>query len=371
MLRLLRPGMELVVESGYLYVPLLFDPDIAGEVFEALAPGGDRDRTVSPGDRTVVETAGRVFIRSLSLESIVEKYDRIDREGYDQLKRVMLKGFEAAPAAVDVSPNGRLGTIVLKVMPHFVRKNRGLERGPVTDEAFMDFICGRMDIPERFMEEAARTMDSGPLLQRMKHLESLEESVEALQNGPVTWEDLQRWLQRAVGRIIVRRERLRVERELREREHWGEARRKHIAAMLYLGHRGAFELDGFGFSRIGARDEYFIYKRTGEYILKDYYDRSYRFPDCRVAVSTEGPLRPLVLEHYKHPFLLHHRPRQEICLSGYDWPGEVSAENIIRVLEDGINALLHGYDARRRNGYHSLDKTLYYVKTIEFDDYRV
>jgi len=40
-------------------------------------------------------------------------------------------------------------------------------------------------------------------------------------------------------------------------------------------------------------------------------------------------------------------------------------------LEEGINALLYGYDARRRNGYHSLDPTLYYVKTIEFEDYRV
>lgn len=369
MLRLLHPDMGLLVESGYLYVPILFDPDIAQEIEEELA----RDHG-SPGsgeDRALVEAGGRVFIRSLSLESMVEKYDRIDREGYDQLKRFILKGVEAAAVAVDVSPNGRLGTIVLKVMPHFVRMDRGWERGPVSDQAFMDFICGRMDIPERFMEEAARTLDPGPLLQRMKDLDGLEEDVEALRDGPVTGEALRRWLRGALGRLIVRRERLRIEGELREREHWGEARRKHVAAMLWLAHRESFELDGFGFSRIGSRDDYFVYKRTGEYVLKDYYDRSYRFPDCRVAVSTMGPLRPLVLEHYKHPFLLHHRPRQEICLSGYEWPNEVSAENIIRVLEDGINALLYGYDARRRNGYHSLDKTLYYVETIEFDDYRL
>jgi len=90
-----------------------------------------------------------------------------------------------------------------------------------------------------------------------------------------------------------------------------------------------------------------------------------------VAVSTVGPLRPVVLESYKHPFLLHHAPKQEICLRGYDWPSELTAESIIRLLEDGINALLYGYDYRRRNGYHSLDKTLYYVKTIEFADYRI
>jgi hypothetical protein len=90
-----------------------------------------------------------------------------------------------------------------------------------------------------------------------------------------------------------------------------------------------------------------------------------------VAVSTTRPFRPFVVETYKHPFLSGHAPSQEICLKDYNWPDEFTADNIVRLLEDGINALLYGYDARRRNGYHSLDPTLHYVKTIEFTDYRV
>jgi hypothetical protein len=90
-----------------------------------------------------------------------------------------------------------------------------------------------------------------------------------------------------------------------------------------------------------------------------------------VAVSSYGPFRPLVIESYKHPFLLGYAPKQEICIKGYNWPDQFTAENIVRLLEEGINALLYGYDARRRNGYHSLDPTLYYVKSIEFEDYRV
>jgi len=58
-------------------------------------------------------------------------------------------------------------------------------------------------------------------------------------------------------------------------------------------------------------------------------------------------------------------------MKGFKSPDELTADNIIRLLEGGINALLYGYDARRRNGYHSLDPTLHYVKTIEFEDYLI
>jgi len=364
--RLFHPDMELLVGWGYLYVPLLFDPDIAEE-----AAGGDVGRRPSRGIPGLVEDDGRVFIRTLSIQSLVESYDRIDPSGYERLKRVVLQGRDDARSAVDVSPDGKLGTIILKIMPHFVRMSRGLERGPVSPESFMDRLCARIDIPERFMEEAAGAVETGQLLRRLEELDGMQRGPESLPDGSVTGDVLARWIEQKVGQLIVEREKMRIEEEIRERRFWSESRTKHRAAMLYLAHLGQYELDGFGFSRIGSGDEYFVYKRTGEYILKDYYGRSYRFPDCRVAVSTGGPLQPIVMERYKHPFLLHHRPMQEICLSGYERPGEVTAENIIGVLEAGITALLYGYDARRRNGYHSLDKTLYYVKTIEFDDYRV
>jgi hypothetical protein len=52
-------------------------------------------------------------------------------------------------------------------------------------------------------------------------------------------------------------------------------------------------------------------------------------------------------------------------------PDKLTAENIIRVLEEGLTALRYGYDSRRRNGYHSLDKTWVHIPTIDFEDYRI
>jgi hypothetical protein len=370
-MQLLYSGLELVVKSGFVYVPLLFDPDIAKEIQDRSDPEGPPSNR-SPGEsKSVVELEGRTFVKSVNIQSVLANYDRIDKDHYEQLKKDYLGKFSDFPGLEALSPNGKLQTIVLKIMPYFVRKNRGLERRQPNDEDLLDLIGNKIDIPQSFIDRVGKVLDSGPLLRRLNDLDKLEQTIERLQEGPVTGEALRRWLHKALEVRIVNRERGRLRQELRERERFGESKRKHIATLLYLAEKGSFELDGFGFSRIGSRDDYLIYKRTGEYVLKDYYARSYLFPDCRVAVSTAGPLRPLVVETYKHPFLFGYAPKQEICMREYNWPDEFTADNIVRLLEDGINALLYGYDARRRNGYHSLDPTLYYVKTIEFVDYRV
>jgi hypothetical protein len=158
---------------------------------------------------------------------------------------------------------------------------------------------------------------------------------------------------------------------LQLREQLKNTKKKHLATLMYIADKGSLEIDGFGFSRIDSSHEYLVYKRTGEYILKDYYARSYLFPDCRVAVPTFGTLRPIVMETYKHPFLLGHEAGQEICLGQFTPPNKLTAGSIIGGVEKGINALIYGYDSRRRNGIHSLDRKLLYVKSIEFDDYRI
>jgi hypothetical protein len=144
-----------------------------------------------------------------------------------------------------------------------------------------------------------------------------------------------------------------------------------MGILLYIAAAGSLEIDGFGFVKTGSNGEYLVYKYTGEYVLKDYYARSYLFPDCRVAVPLSGPFRPVVLETYKHPFLLGHDAGQEICMRNFMAPDRFTADNVIKVLEEGINALLYGYDSRRRNGCHSLDRTRKRTRPIEFDDYRI
>jgi hypothetical protein len=370
-MQLFQSEIELVLKSGYIYVPLLLDPDIAREVQDR-SDTEERLHESAPGkSEPVVEVEGKAFIRSFSFKSVLENYERIDQGTYEQLKRDCLRKCADSPGLATGAPYGKLQTIVLKVMPYFIRKSRGLERRQINDEELLDFIGTKIEVPQRFAEQADRVLDSRPLLQRLDHLSQLEHGVEPPREGRVTGKALRRWLHQALEVQIINRERVHLEQELRERERIGESKRNHIATLLYLAEKGTFELDGFGFSRIGSRDDYLIYKHTGEYVLKDYYDRKYLFPDCRVGISTAGPLRPLVIDSYKHPFLVGNVPRQEICVRGYNWPDKFTAENIIRVLEEGINALLYGYDARRRNGYHSLDPTLYYVKTIEFVDFRI
>jgi hypothetical protein len=415
-MQLWHSEVELVVKSGFVYVPLLFDPEIAREIHDPSslkgtphqrAPGNSESVSLlqkhlrswfdtsprtenqllfdSSSVRTevskcesgllqeipVLELGGREFIKAVDILSVLANYEKIDKTAYEQMKRDCLRKYSDFPGLQTLSPNGKLQTIILRIMPYFVRKSRGLERRQFNDEELLDLICSKLDIPGRFIEQAEKVFDSAFLLQRLDDLNKLKQTVAPLQEGPVTGEALCHWFHKALQVQIVDRERLRVKQELHARERFGESKRKHVAALLYLEEKGSFELDGFGFSRLGSRDEYLIYKRTGEYILKDYYARNYLFPDCRVAVSSYGPFRPLVIESYKHPFLLGHAPKQEICIKGYNWPDQFTAENIVRLLEESINALLYGYDARRRNGYHSLDPTLYYVKTIQFEDYRV
>ncbi|MEK6571432.1 MAG: hypothetical protein AABZ61_08690, partial [Bacteroidota bacterium] len=101
---------------------------------------------------------------------------------------------------------------------------------------------------------------------------------------------------------------------------------------------------------------------------KDYYGRMYLFPDCRVAVSTIVPLKPVVVDTYKHPFLEGHDAGQPICLRGFNPPKVFTAANVINALQEGINALLYGYSSRRRNGYHGLDQMTRFARTTDVDD---
>jgi hypothetical protein len=371
MKQLLDSDLELVVESGFIHVPLLLDPAIDKELQGPLISGASPERPGPRESTVIVEAQGRHFIRTLSLQSLLTNLEKISADSYQHLINDCLREYFFTPELDGLSADGKLRTILFQVMTYFIKKNRGLERRRLSEEEILDGIGEQIDIPLEYYERAKTFLDTEPLKRMLSDLEQQETTPGPLQTGLLSARELRTWIRKAVFAKIVHRERQGLKQALQLREQFRNTKTKHLGILLYIAAKGSLEIDGFGFLRIDSGDDYLVYKRTGEYILKDYYARSYLFPDCRVAVPTSGTLRPIVMETYKHPFLLGHEAGQEICLRQFAPPNKFTAGNIIEGLEVGINALIYGYDSRRRNGIHSLDRKLLHVKSIEFDDYRI
>jgi hypothetical protein len=366
MRQLLESGIDFLVESGFLYLPLLFDPAIEREI-----------RTTSDTSRpqetlgSLIQLDGKHFVKTISLPSLVNNYEKINKNHYNRLRSSVI-GKTSVKLDGGSTPFGwKLITIIFQIMPYFIKKNRGLERKKFGREEVMKLIAEKVDIPLKDYERSNTFFDLRPLQEALEELDKLDTKSVLPQDGVISSLELSNWLYKALEAQIIVNERRRLEAEVSKRKQLVEAVRENLHVLLFIAEKGSLEINGFGFIRVGKGDDYLIYKRSGEYILKDYYGRSYLFPDCRVAVPTFNPFRPVVMEKYKHPFLYAHDSGQEICLTGFSPPQEFSAKNIIEVLEEGFNALLHGYDGRRRRGYHSLDDPRQYVKTVEFDDLRI
>ena len=229
-------------------------------------------------------------------------------------------------------------------------------------------IGERINLAARYYEDAAKFLDADSLRASLHDLEEQGPSISPPKDGLIAAPKLRDWLLQELELKIVENEKGRLRLALYQGEQFIEVQRRHLAILLYVAEKGFLEIDGFGFSRMGLADEYVIYKHTGEYALKDFFGRIYLFPDCRVAVSTIVPLKPVVLDTYKHPFLEGYDSGQPICLRGYSPPKVFTAANVINALQEGMNALLYGHSSRRRNGYHSLDRITRYVGTVDLDD---
>jgi hypothetical protein len=366
MRRLIESGIDLLVESGFLYLPLLFDPSIEREI--QVTPDTSRPQ-LEMG--SLIELDGKHFVKTISLASLADNYEKINKNLYNQVRSTVLQKISVKLDGGSTPFGWKLITIIFQIMPYFIKKNRGLERKKFGREEVLKLIAEKVDIPQKDYERSNTFFDLRPLQEALQELDKLDSQFVLPEDGMISSGELSNWLYKALEAQIISEERTRLKAEVLKREQLVEAVKEDLGILLFIAEKGSLEINGFGFVRVGKGDDYLIYKRSGEYILKDYYGRSYLFPDCRVAVPTFNPFRPVVMEKYKHPFLYAHDSGQEICLTGFNPPQEFSAKNIILVLEEGFNALLYGYDARRRRGYHSLDDPRQYVKTVEFDDYRV
>ena len=365
-------NLEIFVDSGFIYLPLLLDPEIEKEVQALLSPGRPMENPDQSESKTIITHQDRQFVKALSIHSVLENYEAINAYDYNCRRKEFLRKYQLTREVDGIVLDDTLRTILFQVMPYFVKTNRGLRRKKLRDEEILDLVGEKIDIPEKYYKEAKALRHVEPLKAILKGLENKKPIFKPPQNGLLSTHQLRDWLHTAVQTKILAKEQDRLTKALQIRLQFSQAKPEHVAILLYLADTGSMEIDGFGFSRKNAyRGEYFVYKRIGEYVLKDYYARSYLFPECRVAVSTYTPLWPFVMEKYKHPFLIRHKSGQEICMKHFAPPDEVTAENVIRTLEEGLTALRYGYDARRRNGYHSLDKTWVYIPTIDFEDYRI
>jgi hypothetical protein len=366
MRRLIESGIDFLVESGFLYLPLLLDPAIEREVRTTLDTSRPQQTTGS-----LIQVDGKYFVKTVSLPSLVDNYGKISKNLYSQIRSTIVQKVSVELDGSSTPLGWKLITIIFQIMPYFIKKNRGLERKKFGREEILKLIAEKVDIPPQDHEGSNTFFDLRPLQEALEELDKLDSKFVLPEDGIIPSGELGYWLYKALEAQIIDKEITRLKDEVVKRRQLVEAAKEYLPILLYIAEKGSLEIDGFGFIRVGSGDDYLIYKRSGEYILKDYYGRSYLFPDCRVAVPTFNPFRPVVIEKYKHPFLYAHDSGQEICLTRFSPPQGFSAKNIIEVLEEGFNALVHGYDARRRRGYHSIDDPRQYVKTVEFDDYRI
>lgn len=355
MRHLLDSDLELLIQSGFVCLPLLFDPAIEEEI-----------RT-SPRPKTLMTVNERHFIKTLRLQSLAENCERIDPELYQQVRSMCLEKYSGMVELSDISMSEKLRMILFQVMPYFIRRSRGLERRKLSEDEILDLVGERVNIPRKYYDKATKFLDTRSLRLILDELEERVPRVDPPGNGLIAARMLREWLVSALEVRIISGEKERLRQALHHREQFGETQRKYVAILLYIAEKGSVEINGFGFSRIGMSDEYVIYKRTGEYALKDFYGRIYLFPDCRVAVSTVMPSRPFVMETYKHPFLEGFDAGQQVCLRDFVPSKVFTAASVITRLEEGINALLYGYSSRRRNGYHSLDRATQHIRVMDSD----
>jgi hypothetical protein len=364
----------MVLHSGYIYLPLLFDPAIEREVEGLHSPREPAPPAAPPARKgeIYIELAGNHYLRALNLSSFVDNFKRIHKEAYADLRSACLLKYSNIPDLNRITVDERLKMILFEVMPHFIRKNRRLQRKSRGVGDVMDLIGARISVPEEYYAKAREFIDHESLHRVLDDLQRNGGRVDPPGEGLISAKALRQWFFRALEMEILESEKDRLRQALLNREEFARTQIKHTALLIYITEKGSLEVDGFGFFRSGRFDEYLIYKRTGEYALKDFHGTIYLFPDCRVGVSTLGPIRPEVIDTYKHPLLLKHDSRQKICVRRYFIPTtELNAQNIINALEEGVNAIFYGYSGRRRNGFHRLDPISRNIQTIDFSDYRI
>lgn len=357
----------VLVVDNYLYLPLCFDPEIAAAIATATIPEAPAG-SLPPDSQILLRWENQIFIRTVHLPTVVAAAPRL-------FPSLQFAGRELLPywRQSDLGIPPKLEVLVFQVLPHFVR--RGWGRQPVGGQrqALRQWLLDQVaDLTPGERLAARWQKEISALEDRIRELKEQGRAPAALPAGSYTGSQIRAWLREGAQAAVCQALAAEGEAVLSRCQTKLTQDREEVLLLLTLSQQEQVEFDGFGWQRLPQPGEYLVYKRTGPYLLVDYFHRPYLFPDCRVAVPTTGPFKPFVLERYKHPLLRSYRKQQLICLpEDYQPAATFSAAAVIEALEAGINALYYGYNPRQRNGYHSLDKYGRSFSVLDFEDLRL
>ncbi len=364
-------GDDFFVDQEHLYLACPLDPQIHAELRgqDPLEKDAQAFETKEPKPRIIFHE-GVPYVETVSWNHLMQHADILFPHTAQKIRKQSLRDLRIRAKWQGLHPClEHVEMVVFQVLPRFVRVPFSVKGSKDRAAALAAWLAKRVSLPIRYWrwaEEMEHEKKGGSA----KGFDGLQEPRDGDRPRRVSVQELRQAVEGALtGRY--RNTVLKQESRLRERmqlfAHWPTEAR---AFMLYVFTRGALEVDGFGFFHRAFDGALVVYKRTGRYALMDYYHRLYLFPDCRVAVSPLD-LWPVVVEKYKHPLLARHQPWQRICLGRAPQGRSWTAANIFRSIEDGLNALYYGYDARKRNGYHSLDQLPGSDREVHFEDLRI
>ncbi|MFP3869395.1 MAG: hypothetical protein ACLFVT_00760, partial [Syntrophobacteria bacterium] len=145
MWRLLECDFELLVQSGFLYVPLLLDPEIVHELHQAPSTWNTSKAPQEPA--VVIAVDGKHFVRAVSLTCLVENYANIHTRSYENLRRDLVHKHRLFPNVEGLSRHSKLKTILFEVMPHFIRRSRGSRKTRLGGRRGMvELLCETVDL---------------------------------------------------------------------------------------------------------------------------------------------------------------------------------------------------------------------------------
>jgi len=346
---------EVLIKDNFIYFPLLFDHEIEKEI----------------NNRAIVKHNEKFYIKGIDIHSLVENFDKIDKESYSKIQdRLYKKLFQKdIPHILKNSEYKLLNTLMLDVMPYFVGVGSTFKRKKLEREDIVDFIEKKIDIPKEYKQQASKLLDEAIYKEYIDIIKKLNlDSNITFLEGIIKKEQLENILTKAIEIKIIKEKKKEIEESINLIK---ENNAKHLALLLYFKNVKHFSIENFGFEK--EESKYLVYVKLKEYALQDFDGQIYLFPPCKVGtyVSLTEISNPIVIDKYKHPFLRDYASNQRICIKDFEIKGDTLGEKIISVLEQGISTLLYGYFSTDFEGYRYLNGKDRYGPTLSFDEYKI